>query len=321
MTAQSPVADHTADSGYRHEALLYAGLDDFLASTIGFIEAGIALGDSILVVVDEDKIDALKLELGPEPNSVVFADMTDVGANPARLIGLWHDFLAEHGRGRAVRGIGEPAYAGRSADEFEECQLHEALLNIAFARPRPFWLVCPYDVASLGDDVVAEAFCTHPYVTRGDERRTSTRYRQPDPSVLLSGRLSPVPGHASSVEFGPTDLAELRHFVRSYALYRRFLAAQVGDIELAVHEVAANAIRHGDGHGIAHLWMADDVLYFEIDDSGRFTNVLAGRIPPPETNSGGRGLWIANQICDLLQIRTSSSGTVVRGMFRQVGIA
>ena len=40
---------------------------------------------------------------------VAFADMANVGANPARIIPAWSDFVASHsGSGRPLRGIGEP---------------------------------------------------------------------------------------------------------------------------------------------------------------------------------------------------------------------
>jgi MEDS: MEthanogen/methylotroph, DcmR Sensory domain len=44
-----------------------------------------------------------------------------------------------------LRGIGEPLFATRSADELVECQRHEALLNLAFQDAPGFWLLCPYD--------------------------------------------------------------------------------------------------------------------------------------------------------------------------------
>jgi hypothetical protein len=42
------------------------------------------------------------------------------------------------------------------------------------------------------------------------------------------------------------------------------------------------------------------------------SNPLADRAPPSPHATGGRGLWIANQLCDLVQLRTSAIGTVVR---------
>ena len=84
-------------------------------------------------MVGTEKIAALRDELGDRATEVRFADMLDVGANPARIIPAWRAFVDEHGgEGRPVRGIGEPIWAGRSADEMTECERHEALLNLAF---------------------------------------------------------------------------------------------------------------------------------------------------------------------------------------------
>jgi hypothetical protein len=39
---------------------------------------------------------------------------------------------------------------------------------------------------------------------------------------------------------------------------------------------------------------------------------LIDRVRPAAHAAGRRGLWLANQLCDLVQIRTLPSGTVVR---------
>ena len=66
-------------SGFRHEALLYEGVDDFVERTSSFIVEGIESGEPILVVVAAEKIARLRDELGARANVVHFADMLDVG--------------------------------------------------------------------------------------------------------------------------------------------------------------------------------------------------------------------------------------------------
>ena len=56
--------------------------------------------------------------------------MAVLGHNPARIIPAWRDFADAHAG--PIRGIGEPIWPGRGADELVECQLHESLLNVAF---------------------------------------------------------------------------------------------------------------------------------------------------------------------------------------------
>jgi len=36
------------------------------------------------------------------------------------------------------------------------------------------------------------------------------------------------------------------------------------------------------------------------------------RVRPTPTQTGGRGLWMANQVCDLVRIRSGDTGTAVR---------
>ena len=47
-------------------------------------------------------------------------------------------------------------------------------------------------------------------------------------------------------------------------------------------------------------------------DRGRISDPLAGRARPEPTQLSGRGLWIVNQLCDLVQIRSGPGGSVVR---------
>jgi anti-sigma regulatory factor (Ser/Thr protein kinase) len=54
----------------------------------------------------------------------------------------------------------------------------------------------------------------------------------------------------------------------------------------------------------------------EVADSGGVGGPIAdpmvGRERPATGLDSGRGLWLANQLCDLVQLRTSGTGTVVR---------
>src|SRR3954465_12943563 len=102
---------------FRHEALFYAGSDEFLDGTLRFIRAGLAAGEPTLVVLLADKIAALRRELGADADRVLFADMAGVGANPARIIPAWREFVAGHGGGgaRPARRLGEPVHPPRRA--------------------------------------------------------------------------------------------------------------------------------------------------------------------------------------------------------------
>src|SRR3954469_6305785 len=149
---------------FRHEAMLYEGAEAFVAGAAPFIRAAVAADEPIMVAVGADKLDLLRSHLGEDADGVHFADMAEVGSNPARIIPAWRDFVNEHGRGgRGLRGIGEPIWAEGTADEPVECQRHESLLNVAFAGGRPWQLLCPYGVEGLSNEVIDEARRSHAY--------------------------------------------------------------------------------------------------------------------------------------------------------------
>jgi anti-sigma regulatory factor (Ser/Thr protein kinase) len=87
---------------------------------------------------------------------------------------------------------------------------------------------------------------------------------------------------------------------------------QASDLVLVVNEAATNSVRHGGGEGVLRAWLTDDMLIFEVADAGAIADPLAGRERPGSGQSGGHGLWLCNQVCDLVQLRAFASGSVVR---------
>ena len=69
---------------FRHEALLYAGTSDFVERIAAFVQTAIVAGEPTYVVVDAAKIELLRDVLGPDTPGVEFADMAEVGRNPAQ---------------------------------------------------------------------------------------------------------------------------------------------------------------------------------------------------------------------------------------------
>jgi anti-sigma regulatory factor (Ser/Thr protein kinase) len=88
--------------------------------------------------------------------------------------------------------------------------------------------------------------------------------------------------------------------------------ARTADLVLAVDEVATNSLRHGGGRGTLRIWREDGAVVCEVRDAGRIEDPMAGRERPAPDGDGGRGLWMVNQLCDLVQLRTLPTGAVVR---------
>jgi anti-sigma regulatory factor (Ser/Thr protein kinase) len=237
-----------------------------------------------------------------------------VGANPARIIAAWHEFVDEHGAGgRAIRGIGEPVWAGRSDSELAECHRHESLLNLAFADTPAFRLLCPYDVSALDSGVVEEAKRTHPFMSDGESFRESGSYRGLEAiSAPFADPLEDAPASAARLTFDADSLGAVRDLVTSRAEEAGFDRETTDALVVAVNEIATNSIRHGGGFGVIRTWDDGRFLLFQVEDGGQIDAPLAGRRQPVLDEPGGRGLWLANQLCDLVQVRTFEDGNVVR---------
>jgi anti-sigma regulatory factor (Ser/Thr protein kinase) len=306
---------HVHRDGFRHEALLYSGPEEFLSGALAFIEQGLEADEPMLVVVSADKIRRLRRKLGAGADRVHFADMADVGLNPARIIPAWREFVDRHsGPGSHLRGIGEPIWAGRSAAELVECQRHESLLNLAFADAAGFRLLCPYDLDTLEPAVIEEAHRSHPVLLEatGGERE-STDYRPVE--IVAEPFAEPLPEPPPSAPEQPFEagkLDDVRHFVAEQAAAARLSRPRTYDLVLAVNEVATNSIRHGGGHGCVRMWVDGDTVVCEVHDEGHIDLPLIGRQRPGPGQVGGHGMWLANQLCELVQIRSFPGGSVVR---------
>ncbi len=114
------------------------------------------------------------------------------------------------------------------------------------------------------------------------------------------------------------------HIVRAEVLTQAcragLTASRAADVVLAVHELAANAIRHGAGAGRLRVWKLARVLRCQVDDgdpspSGREVGHASGTDAPgqeaekPWLSLPGHGLWVVRQVADQMRIVTSPRGT------------
>ena len=289
------------ESFFHHEAFLYTGGDHFLAGTTAFVHSALEAGEDVLVAVGEHRASQLREALGRDAAHVEFLDVRAAGRNPARIIPAWQDWVDRHAAGtRGFRGIGEPIWAGRTACEIVECQQHEELLDTAFGQGPGWWLLCPYDVAALPTAVIERAHASH----RGPAADGLARRPGAGPASMADEPLEEPAGPVWELSFDLASLGDLRDHV---ALFAEPVVGKGGaaNAVLVVSELAANSIKYGGGAGILRLWRDVAALVCEVRDEGVITDPLAGRRRPSVLVGGKAGLWIANQVCDLLQIRSA----------------
>ena len=303
----------TTSATFHHEAVFYAGDDEFVERSRAFVEDGLRRDEPALVMVGLRKLELLREALGTRADAVHFADMEVVGRNPARIIPAWSRFVADHaGTGRGMRGIGEPIWAGRSSSELSECQLYESLINLAFAAADDFRLICPYDTSALPDDVIEEARRSHPVVSHEGAEDVSHDYCGIDKVVARFAEPLPEPPHeAEELTVNVHRLHDARRLVRARA-QDAGLGDRSEDFVLAVNEVLSNSLNHARQDGMLRVWQLPDGLACEVRDSGQIIQPLIGREEPAIGQIGGHGIWLVNLVCDLVQVRSSADGSAVR---------
>ena len=114
------------------------------------------------------------------------------------------------------------------------------------------------------------------------------------------------------LNFTRDRLGELRRFVAQGASEASLDQTRIGDLVLAVNELATNSVRHAGGAGTLRMWREGDVLLCAVHDQGHIPQPSLCNTAPEPTQITGRGLWIVSQLCDLVQIRSSHRGGVVR---------
>jgi anti-sigma regulatory factor (Ser/Thr protein kinase) len=293
-----------------HEALYYANVAEFLAGTVSFIRAGLDRAEPVLVAVPESRLSLIRAELSFS-SAVTFVNMAVDGRNPNRILPWIFGAFADRHRHR-VSIVAETCYPERRPEEVPLCVQHEALVNVAFAE-RDAALLCPYDISQL-PHVVPYVERTHPQVLVAEARRPSSSYT--DPSTVVALLNQPLPDRRrvdEAVTYQLDGVPDVVRKVVAHATAAGLADERVTDFSLAVREIGTNAIAHSGGHAATiRLWADPDRVVCEIKGAGVMSDMMAGRIFPAPESPRGRGLLIANRLCDLVQIHSAPAGTTIR---------
>lgn len=300
-------------TGFDHQAVFYRGLEGLRAHVVPYVREGVRNGEQVLVAMVAEHVAEVERALGSVATRVDFVDMAELGGNPACILPEWRRFVADAAGDRPARGVAEPVWSGRRDVEMEEAVLHETLLNLAFAEGPQWQLLCPYDVGALPRHVIQEAVRSHPTVLDEGTCTAAARYPVHDEAARrFSEPLRQAPASAVTVPFGAQDLTALRGLVRLLTAEAPLARGVMEDLVLAAHELSTNSVVHGGGRGVLRTWQEPDAFVVEVQDEGWIDDPLVGRDMLQGLAENGRGIWMANQLCDLVQVRSGASGTVVR---------
>ncbi len=297
-----------------HDALFYNSDEDFVAALVPFVRDGLRRGQAVTAAVTLANIALLRDALGADAAAVSFIDRDEWYKRPASTVAGWQRLLADAiARGHLyMRLIGE---VGFGADERHPTWTrYEAALNQVFAQA-PAWIVCPYDTRALPAALLGDARRTHPTVMSHPERRDSDCYLPTEHFLrTVPEPMPPVSGPPALTMELKDDVAVARHSLATLMSAYGWSGLHRGDdLMLAMSEIAANSIRHGQAPCYLRIWVHERTVTCEVRDNGAGPgDPLLGYRPPAQELTGGRGLWIAQQLCDALAINHCDATTVVR---------
>ncbi|HEY1639444.1 MAG TPA: ATP-binding protein [Streptosporangiaceae bacterium] len=123
--------------------------------------------------------------------------------------------------------------------------------------------------------------------------------------------------------FDRDSLQVLRAAVAAYVTQAGVPPCRIVDLVLVVHELAANAVFHGAGHGRVRIWRRGHAVHCEVTDDGRPESSAVSRAARPGPGTGraetaapwaaedGHGLWVVGQLAEHAAIRCGPHGTTV----------
>jgi anti-sigma regulatory factor (Ser/Thr protein kinase) len=119
--------------------------------------------------------------------------------------------------------------------------------------------------------------------------------------------------------FDRDSLYALRSAVAAHAGEAGLPRQRVYDVVAAAHELAANAVRHGAGHGRLRLWADGTALHLQVSDDGPADQDG----PRPDAAEWPRehahGLWIVDRVADQVILDRDAAGTTVTVTFNSPG--
>jgi anti-sigma regulatory factor (Ser/Thr protein kinase) len=134
------------------------------------------------------------------------------------------------------------------------------------------------------------------------------------PFPIQPSRSQPLPSSANRALHHTyrSDLSQVRALVFQQARAAGLTESRANDLVLAVSEVTANTLRHTKSSGTLAIWHDTEEIVCEVHDGGRIADPLVGTRKPPPDASGGHGLWLVRQVCDLVELTSDGEGTTVR---------
>ncbi|MBW0102838.1 ATP-binding protein [Pseudonocardia sp. KRD291] len=304
-------------SGTVHRGVPFADTAHQAQVLSGPLRATLERGDRALAVVDRDCRAELDLTLGRDAG-VEYRTPEQMHCAPAFTVATRWARAAREATARdgaRMTTIGQHIDGLPGTDPAYWVRLDVALNRVLDGMP--VTMLCSFpdgraareDAAALHEALIVDGEEV-PSTTRRDPRDLLAEYPQHPPADLGT------PLFEMDVDLA--GLATLRRLVHTEATLGGLGPSRTSDLVLALNEIATNGVEHGSGLPRLRMWRGPDGLTGEVTDSGRTRLPFPGMLAPPPAGVRGRGLWLASELTDVLQVWTADddpgcpAGTVVR---------
>jgi len=127
--------------------------------------------------------------------------------------------------------------------------------------------------------------------------------------------------------FSADTLHHIRQTVLTHAVAAGLAELDASDVMLAVHELTANAVRHGGGTGRLRVSVRPGTLCYQIEDDGPASTPGrpgTGRVTTPDGISSGasswpcqtgHGLWLVRKLASQMSVASGPHGSRVTVKF------
>ena len=189
----------------------------------------------------------------------------------------------------------------------------EAALNVTLAATS-ISMICPYDARTTDPGILDDALRTHPVQVAGSAQSPSPQYADPA-SFARSCDTRPLaqpPDGAETFDFGG-DLRGLRRFIVGSADAHGVAGDRADMLVLAVSEVGAYLKSRWTASATVRTWEQPGAVVCDFRQPGAsISDPFLGLRPAELVPGDGDGLWLANQICDWMDIRSDPEGCSIQ---------
>jgi anti-anti-sigma factor len=317
-TDPAGAAASPATAAVRHAVAVYDSDDALRDLVLPFVHEGLDGAERVVVLVSPPAEAGLRVALGAEASRVRWslpgAPLDHHGRRSEAVRAHLEAQRRAHGRTRLLveHGVG----GGRA--RLEDALRRDAADNELLGRYGFPW-TCLYDARTTDADLLDAVVAAHPaQLGASGVARANPSYLPP--SRFLASRPATV---AEVPERPPVDVP--LSGVEAVTAARRVvgrLAERLGvpeqgrdEVELAVAEVAVNAVTHGRPPARVRAWAEGGSLVVRVDDAGDGGAIALAGWRPPGATAGGAGLWVARQLADVVAAGRTEAGTAVEVRF------